>query len=65
MCPAILRFEEAYGGIQSEPISIGCERSERPRMNFVHHDVDVEVLLVVVRNDQELVALISECLQCV
>jgi hypothetical protein len=34
-------------------------------MNFVHHDVDVEVPFVVVRNDQELMALISERIQCV
>ena len=65
MCPAIFRFEEAYCGIESEPVTIWCMCSESLWMNLVHHDVDVKMLFVVVRDDHILMVFVSECLQCV
>ena len=65
MCPTMSRFEVAYCGIESEPIAIWRMRSESLQMNLVEHDVDVKVLFVVVCDDHELMAFISERLQCV
>jgi len=64
MCPAILGFEETCCGIESEPIVISCRGSERLRMNFVHHDVDMKMLFVVVRDNHILMVFISKPLQC-
>jgi len=55
-------FKEAYCGIQSEPVAIGRMCSESLQMNLVEHNVDVKMFFVVVRDDHELVAFISECL---
>src|ERR1039458_3395328 len=63
--PAMFCFKEAYCGIQSEPIAIGRMCSESLQMNLVEHDVNVKMLLVVVCDDHELMAFISESLQCV
>ena len=52
-------FKEAYCGIQSELITIGRMCSESLHVNLVEHDVNVKVLLVVVRNDHELMAFIT------
>ena len=65
MCPTMSRLEVAYCGIESEPIAIWRMRSESLQMNLVEHDVDVKVLFVVVCDDHELMAFISERLQCV
>jgi len=64
MCPTIFRFEEACCGIESEPIVISCRGSERFRMNFVHHDVDMEMPFVVVSDDHILMVFISKRFQC-
>ncbi len=64
MSPAILRFEATCGGIESEPVVISCRGSERYRMDFVHHDVNMEMLFVVVRDDHILMMFISKRLQC-
>ena len=65
VCPTMFRFKKAYCGIESEPIAIWRMCSESLQMNLVEHDVDVKMLLVIVRDDHELVAFISERLQCV
>ena len=56
----MFRFKVAHCGIESEPVTIWCVRSERLHMNLVEHDVDVKMLFVVMCNDHELVAFISE-----
>ena len=61
MCPAIFRFEDAHCGIESQPVPIWCMRFEGLRMNLVHHDVDVKVLLVIVRDNHILMVPVSEC----
>ena len=61
----MFRFKKAYCGIQSEPVTIWRMCSESLQMNLVEHDVDVKMLLVIVRDDHELMAFISERLQCV
>src|SRR5208337_3076095 len=63
--PAMFRFKKACCGIESEPIAIWRMCAERLQMDLVEHNVDVKMLFVVVRNDHELMAFISECLQCV
>ena len=60
MCPAMFRFKEAHCGIESEPVTIWRMCPERLHMNLVEHDVDVKVLFIVVRDDHELMAFISE-----
>src|ERR1035438_10281900 len=60
MCPAIFRFEDAHCGIKRQPVAVGCMRLEGLRMNLVDHDVDVKVLLVIVRNNHILVVLVTE-----
>src|ERR1035438_5704629 len=62
--PAMFCLKEAYSGIETEPIAIWCMCSECFRMNLVHHDVNMEMLLVIVRDDHILMVFISECLQC-
>jgi len=61
----MFRFKKAYCGIESEPIAIGRMCSECLQMDLVEHDVDVKMLFVVVCDDHELMAFISESLQCV
>jgi len=61
--PTMLRFEETCCGIESEPITVWRMRSESLHMNLVEHDVDVKMLFVVMCDDHELMAFISECLQ--
>src|ERR1035437_1815612 len=56
----MFRFKKAHCGIESEPIAIRRMCSESLKMNLVEHDVDVKVLFVVVRDDHELMAFISE-----
>src|ERR1035438_5485235 len=60
VCPAMFRFKEAHCGIESEPIAIWCMRPQGLHVNLVEHDVDVKMLFVVVCNDHELMAFISE-----
>ena len=54
MCPAVFRFEEAHCGVESQPVAIWCVRFEGLWMDIVHHDVNMKVLLVVVRDNDEL-----------
>jgi hypothetical protein len=63
MCPAIFSFEYAHCGIKRQPVPIRCMRFEGLRMNLVYHDVDVEVLLVIVRDNHILMVPVSKCVQ--
>ena len=60
MSPAIFRFEDACCGIEREPIAKWRQCSVCLRMNFVHHDVDVEVRSVIVRDNHILMVLVTE-----
>jgi hypothetical protein len=61
--PAILGFQMAYCAIECEPTISWCMRSIRNRVNLVYHDVDMEVLLVVVSNENVLVFLEAKLVQ--
>jgi hypothetical protein len=56
-------LQGAHCRIERQPVAIRCMRLEGLRMNLVDHDVDVKVLLVIVRDNHELMVLVSECLQ--
>jgi hypothetical protein len=61
--PAILGFKMAYCAIETEPTISWCMRSIRNRVNLVYHDMDMEVLLVVVSNENVLVLLEAKLVQ--
>ncbi len=65
MCPAIFCFEDPRCCIKREPIAKWGQCSICFWMNFVHHDVDVEVRSVIVRDNHILMVLVAEYTQSV
>ena len=65
MRPTIFCFKKACRGIESQPTERWRMSSVRYGVNLVHHDVDMEVLLVVVSDDHVQVFVEPKLLQCV
>jgi hypothetical protein len=63
--PTVLGFKRTYRGVKNDPISIRRTGFECSGMNLVQHDVNMEMLFVVVGNDHILVVLVPELVQCV
>jgi len=61
--PAILGFKMANCAIECEPTIGWCMRSVGFRVNLVHHDVNMKMLLVFVSNENVLVFLEAELVQ--
>ena len=58
--PTVFSFERAYSRVKSDPIPIRRMGFVGFRVDLIQHNVNMKMLLVVVRNDNVLVVLVAK-----